>query len=104
MKKVILIWMSLFFTNMIYANHGFRPSWYPDYRDLNIGYIYSVDSKHLAYDDRYFLMSPTVKISTIKLRKALLSDLKVGQRVGFTSIKINNKKLVDHVYIIPENK
>ena len=70
----------------------------------NLGVIDKISNNSVFIDDLKFRISPTAKYSTIVNNNASLTLLKKGQMVGFTTIVINSRRLIDHIWLIPENE
>ena len=71
----------------------------------NVGVVDQISRKTIFIDDMKYLLSPTAKFSMVgKKSKASIKLLKKNQMVGFSTITINNRRLVDRLWLIPENE
>lgn len=70
----------------------------------NVGLYGQVKGSSIIIDDSVFLLSPTAGYSTAGNSNASLSLLEVGELVGFNFVIINNRLIVDHIWLIPENE
>lgn len=70
----------------------------------NFGVIDKISNNSIFIDDMKFRISPTAKFSTINNSDASISLLKKKQMVGFTTIIINSRLLIDHFWLIPDNE
>lgn len=70
----------------------------------NVGVVDQISRKTIFIDDRKYLLSPTAKFSTVGKSKANIGLLKKNQMIGFSTIVINHRHLVDHIWLIPENE
>ncbi len=68
-----------------------------------IGNISSLDNNLIRINDRVLKISPTVKVILKNKRPGNLSDLGSNDFVGIDLITINNKLLIDTIYILPQN-
>ncbi|MDH5356772.1 MAG: hypothetical protein OEY09_20195 [Gammaproteobacteria bacterium] len=71
---------------------------------LTIGHIGAIKRETIILDDITYRLSPTAKFSTAENNNASLSLLKANQKVGYKLIMFNNRFLVDHLWLIPENE
>jgi len=95
----VLIAISLF-SNSLLAE---LPGWYPKNYEL-VGIVGPVSNRIIYVGDNRILLSPTVRFATPKNSNASISLLKKGQTVGVKSILINNRRLVDRIWLIPEGE
>jgi len=70
----------------------------------NFGVVDQISRKTIFIDDTKYLLSPTAKFSMVGKSKASIRLLKKNQMVGFSTITINNRRLVDRLWLIPENE
>lgn len=70
----------------------------------NVGYIGSLKSDSIIIDDSRYRLSATAKFSRIDNSDAGLDQVKKGQLVGYSFLVINNRFIVDHMWLIPENE
>jgi hypothetical protein len=70
----------------------------------NVGVVDQISRKTIFIDDTKYLLSPTAKFSMVGKGKASIRLLKKNQMVGFSTITINNRHLVDQLWLIPENE
>ncbi|MBL7002905.1 MAG: hypothetical protein ISR69_02620 [Gammaproteobacteria bacterium] len=94
-----LVWLTVLLSmisSLTCAND--RPSWYPSNESLAVGQVITLTSTKIAFDDEYYILSPTVKFSTLTLEKATSSFIKKGGWVGLKLFQFNNKTYVDHIY------
>ena len=79
------------------------PGWYPK-SYFTVGFIDGLSRTSISIDDYYALLSPTAKFATVNNSNANIADLKVGQMVGVQTIVINKRRLVDRIWLIPEDE
>ena len=79
------------------------PGWYPK-SYFTVGFIDGLSRTSISIDDYYALLSPTAKFATESNSNANIADLKVGQMVGVQTIVINKRRLVDRIWLIPEDE
>lgn len=79
------------------------PNWYPQNYDW-VGVIDEVNKNTIFIDDSKFQISPTLKYLTEKTNNAAIRDLKKGLLVGINVLTINNRNLVDRIWLIPESQ
>ena len=70
----------------------------------NFGVIDKIATNTIFIDDLGFRISPTAKYSTPSNMDASLALLKKGEMVGFTTIVINSRRLIDHIWLIPSHE
>ena len=70
----------------------------------NVGVVDEVSRKTIFIDDIKYLLSPTAKFSMVGKSNANIRLLKKNQMVGYSTIMINNRHLVDRLWLIPENE
>ncbi len=70
----------------------------------NFGVVDELSRSSVFIDDMKFRLSPTAKFSTADNSDASIGQLKKNQMVGFTTIIINSRLLIDHLWLIPENE
>ena len=70
----------------------------------NVGQVGQIRSNSIILDDVAYRLSPTAKFTTVDDSSADIGLLKVKQLVGFNIIKINNRLLVDHLWLIPADE
>lgn len=70
----------------------------------NIGYIGKITSESIILDDTSFRLSATARFSTVGNTNAGLSKAKKGQLVGYNFLVVNNRFIVDRMWLIPENE
>ena len=70
----------------------------------NVGIVNEVSRKTIFIDDSKYLLSPTAQFSMVGKSKASIGLLKKNEMVGFSTIKINNRQLIDHLWLIPKNE
>jgi len=70
----------------------------------NVGVVDQVSRKTIFIDDGEYLLSPTAKFYMVGKSKTSITLLKKNQMVGFSTIMINNRRLVDQLWLIPENE
>ena len=79
------------------------PSWYPDKYDW-VGVIDKVNKNTIYIDDGRFHISPTLKYATETNKDASISRLQKGLLVGFNILTINNRHIVDRIWLIPKSQ
>lgn len=79
------------------------PKWYPQSFD-SYGIIDTISSNSISIEKRQFILSPTAKVSTVDSKVSDIGQIKPGQTIGVDIITINNRKLVDHIWLIPEGE
>ena len=79
------------------------PDWYPEHY-FTVGFIDGLSRTSISIDDYPLLLSPTAKFATESNSNANIADLKVGQMVGVHTILINKRRLVDRIWLIPEDE
>ena len=79
------------------------PGWYPE-RYFTVGFIDKLSRTSISIDDYSVLLSPTAKFATESNSNANIAGLKVGQMVGVQTILINKRRLVDRIWLIPEDE
>jgi len=79
------------------------PSWYPKSYFL-VGFVESLSRTSISVDDYPLKLSPTAKFATVNNPDADITDLKVRQMVGIHTILINKRRLVDRIWLIPEDE
>jgi hypothetical protein len=70
----------------------------------NVGIVDQVSRKSIFIDDNEYLLSPTAKFSMAGKSDASIKLLEKRQMVGFSTIIINNRQLIDHLWLIPEDE
>jgi hypothetical protein len=70
----------------------------------HVGIVDQVSRRSIFIDDNKYLLSPTAKFTTVDNSDAGISLLEKRQMVGFSTIIINNRQLVDHLWLIPEDE
>lgn len=97
MKK--LIWVMMIFCSSNVALADIYPDWYDEKLGYDeVGEIVHISSSEIHFDDLFFKLSPTVKVSTLEKRRELLLNLKAGDTVGIRMTTINGKPYVSHIY------
>ncbi|MFV2032555.1 MAG: hypothetical protein ACC663_08665 [Gammaproteobacteria bacterium] len=79
------------------------PGWYPKSFFL-AGFVDSLQGSSITIDNLPLLLSPTAKFATESNADANIKNLKIGQMVGVETIVINKRRLVDRIWLIPENE
>ncbi len=79
------------------------PGWYPKSYFI-VGFVESLSRTAISVDDYPLLLSPTAKFATVNNSNANIADLKVRQMVGVHTIVINKRRLVDRIWLIPEDE
>jgi hypothetical protein len=79
------------------------PGWYPK-SYFTVGFIDQLSRTSISIDDYPLLLSPTVKFATESNSNANIANLKVRQMVGVHTIVINKRRLVDRIWLIPEDE
>ncbi len=79
------------------------PGWYPK-SYFTVGFIDALSRTSISIDDYPLLLSPTVKFATESNSNANIANLKVRQMVGVHTIVINKRRLVDRIWLIPEDE
>jgi len=79
------------------------PSWYPEHY-FTVGFIDGLSRTSISIDDFQLILSPTAKFATVNNSNANIADLKVRQMVGVQTILINKRRLVDRIWLIPEDE
>ncbi len=97
----LLTLLTILLVPFITQAKGF-PSWYPT-DGFRTGKVVSITPTNLSFDDEFYILSPTVKISTLAQKKAALKDIKKGDKIGLKMIEFNGKIYVDHIYQIYVN-
>jgi hypothetical protein len=95
----ILLVASLFSSSLLAE----LPSWYPQDYDL-VGIVDEVNAKTIYIDDNKIAISPTIKYATENNSNASIRQLKKGLLVGVNILTINNRNLVDRIWLIPESQ
>jgi len=95
----ILLTASLFSSSLLAE----LPSWYPQDYDM-VGIVDEVNAKTIFIDDNKIWISPTLKYATEKSSNASIRQLKKGFLVGINILTINNRNLVDRIWLIPESQ
>ena len=90
---------ALMFSSSVLAE---LPSWYPSQFNAT-GVVFVLSGRSINIDDRPYILSPTVKFATPDSKEADLSQLKLRDFVGFNIITINNRRLVDRIWLIPKD-
>ena len=70
----------------------------------NFGVVDKTGRNLIFIDDMRFRLSPTAKFSTVDNSNAGIRLLEKKQMVGFTTIIINGRLLIDHIWLIPEDE
>lgn len=70
----------------------------------NFGVVDEMNRSSIFIDDMKFRISPTAKFSTVDNSDASIGLLKKKQMVGFTTIIINSRLLIDHFWLIPDDE
>lgn len=70
----------------------------------NVGLFGQVKGSSIIIDDSVFRLSPTARYSTVGNSDASLGLLKAGELVGFNFVIINNRMIVDRIWLIPQSK
>lgn len=86
------------FSSSVFAE---LPNWYPENFDT-YGVIDSMNARTISIDGNQLILSPTAKVSIVSNKTSNIKKIKSGQTVGAQIITINNRKLVDHIWLIPE--
>ncbi len=79
------------------------PGWYPESFFLT-GLVDSLSGSSITIDNLPLILSPTAKFATVSNADANIKSLKIGQLVGVNTIVINKRRLVDRIWLIPENE
>jgi len=79
------------------------PGWYPKSYFI-VGFVDRLSRTAIAIDDYPLLLSPTAKFATVNNSNANISDLKVRQMVGVHTLLINKRRMVDRIWLIPEEE
>lgn len=79
------------------------PGWYPKSYFI-VGFVDSLNRLTITIDDLPIRLSPTAKFATVSNPNASMAGLKVRQMVGVSTIVINKRRLVDQIWLIPENE
>jgi hypothetical protein len=79
------------------------PGWYPKSYFI-VGFVESLSRTSISVDDYPLILSPTAKFATESNSNANIANLKVGQMVGVHTIVINKRRLVDRIWLIPEDE
>ena len=79
------------------------PGWYPKSYFI-VGFIDRLDRTSIAIDDYPLLLSPTAKFATVSNSNANMADLRVRQMVGVNTLLINKRRMVDRIWLIPEDE
>ena len=79
------------------------PGWYPK-SYFTVGFIDGLSRTTISVDDHSLILSPTAKFATVNNANADIADLKVRQMVGVHTILINKRRLVDRIWLIPEDE
>lgn len=104
MNKIKLI-ATIFLASWLFSTSLLAQSTTWDFRTFgNFGIINEIRNDSLFIDDMKFRVSPTAKLSTVDNSDASIGLLKKRQMVGFTTIIINSRLLIDHLWLIPENE
>jgi len=95
------IWFAvLLFSLVTTLQAAERPEWYPDSFQLTDVYQGIEKGNRFIAGDNYFRMSPTMKVSTPDSKAVELSDITLNSKVGLKFIRIGNKALLDHVWLL----
>lgn len=70
----------------------------------HLGVVDEVSRNWIFIDDTKYRLSPTAKLATTDNSKASINLLKRRQMIGFSTITINNRQLIDQIWLIPENE
>ena len=104
MNKIKLV-IALFFASWLFSASLLAQSTSWGFATFgNYGVIDKIAPNSIFIDDLEFRISPTAKYSTIDNNDASLALLKKGQMVGFTTIVINSRRLIDHIWLIPDDE
>ncbi len=79
------------------------PGWYPK-SYFTVGFIDELSRTSISIDDYPLILSPTAKFATESNSNANIADLRVRQMVGVHTILINKRRLVDRIWLIPEDE
>lgn len=79
------------------------PSWGTD-KFVNVGYIGQITNSSIIINDSRYYLSGTTKFSTLGNSEAGIGQAKKGQLVGFKLLVINNRFIVDQMWLIPDNE
>jgi len=90
---------ALLFSSSVLAE---LPGWYPKNFDL-VGFVDQLSTNSIFIDDRRFVISPTAQFSTPDNKTANLNQLSVKDMIGVQIITINNRRLVDRIWLIPRD-
>jgi hypothetical protein len=104
MKKTQYIF-AMFFAAWIFSSSllAATTSWSPG-TFVNIGVVGKLSKSTIFIDDVRYVLSPTAKFSTVDKSDASIEGLKLRQMVGFSIYTNNNRRIVDHLWLIPENE
>jgi len=102
MNKLLftILFGTTLFTSAVRAE---LPGWYPDDYDT-VGVVNSIKYNTVTIDGLTHKLSPTAKVSTVSASKADIRAIQVGLTVGANFIKINNRELVDRLWLIPDSE
>jgi hypothetical protein len=79
------------------------PGWYPKSYFI-VGFVDRLSRTSIAIDDYPLLLSPTAKFATVGNANANIAGLKVRQMVGVHTLLINKRRMVDRIWLIPEDE
>ncbi len=79
------------------------PGWYPKSYFI-VGFVESLSRTSISIDDYPLILSPTAKFATVSSANANIADLRVRQMVGVHTLLINKRRLVDRIWLIPEDE
>ncbi len=79
------------------------PGWYPDNYDA-VGIVSSIEYNSITFGGYKHKLSPTVKVSTVGKSNDSFKLIQTGLTVGAKFITINNRNLVDRLWLIPEDE
>ena len=104
MKKYLYL-PGILVATCLFASTAFAelPGWYPK-SYFTVGFIDALSRTSISIDDYPLLLSPTVKFATESNSNANIADLKVRQMVGVHTILINKRRLVDRIWLTPEDE
>ena len=104
MNKIKLV-IAIFFASWLFSASLLAQSTSWSFETFgSFGVIDKSSNNSIFIDDMKFRVSPTARLSTIDDSDASISLLKKKQMVGFTTIIINSRLLIDHFWLIPDNE
>ncbi|MFT5503559.1 MAG: hypothetical protein ACI845_002438 [Gammaproteobacteria bacterium] len=79
------------------------PEWYPEKFAL-VGVVDQIDGNKIIISDRRYILSPVAGLSTPTFEKASISELKPGVMVGAEVSTINNRRLIQHIWVLTKEQ